>query len=353
MTGRSRFPHIRRLMFPSLTAAVVIATQLPALAQGACPGDPCACLAAAAPFAAVATNIASKPSRIRVSGSSYSVGGTVDADMCAANGAFAGVEDSENDIAGLVMTAGVGRTAVSFKGYRSNNTPQPGTYVGGNVITGGGSVDGKQYAAIVGVTDTSGARPEVAECTAAQRDIATASQRLAALGGTQLGDIVVEPGKVYTLQGGSGLTVFNAHSITLKSSRDAFGFLTTAALRFEVTPGTGGTGGGVDPNDPNAPPDPNNPPVSDPIVVLNVASTIKVGWGSQIVAGASALPEQMLINVYGSKTKVSVSKEAVIESPIIAPGATVTINSLAEIANVYAHKVAVKGGSIADALACP
>jgi hypothetical protein len=69
-----------------------------------------------------------------------------------------------------------------------------GSYVEGDVVTGGGAVVGSTGA--TGVVDISGTRPEVGACAQAAIEATTASAAFAAMSATQaLGDVVIRPGE--------------------------------------------------------------------------------------------------------------------------------------------------------------
>jgi hypothetical protein len=108
----------------------------------------------------------------------------------------------------FVATASSG-TAVRFLAYPSRYRDIPNV-VGGDLITGGGSVAGF-IERVTGRVDTSGLDPAVAECQGAIADARTASATLAALPPTRsLGSVVIPVGEGYTLDArGGGIFEFD------------------------------------------------------------------------------------------------------------------------------------------------
>jgi choice-of-anchor A domain-containing protein len=201
-----------------------------------CPEDLCRCLPNAGKFSVVAGKVTGSLGKSVDFGT---VGADIRESICATTGKFSGRLDTEFYLEGdAILTGGVGTTAVSFKGYKLDGIPNPGVYIGGNVVTGGGLVKNPQYASIGAATDMSGTNQKVATCQQAMSELATASAMLASLPPTQtLGAVVVAPDDTATITVGPGRQVVNIDSIKLKS-RSAFGEVLWSELDFVLDPAT-------------------------------------------------------------------------------------------------------------------
>jgi hypothetical protein len=322
---------LRWLVFAAaLGCAAVAATD----ARAACPATLCDCLGEAGRYALLGDQVQVKSGRISFSGYGYNVPSIVEGSVCGATGKIGGKAGGETDVsADLLFTAGPGAIAAKFKGYKYYGYPYPGAFIGGDVATGGGSLVNTAFAEISGVTDTTGAYPEISSCSGALLDAAGASATLAALTPTQtLGDVLVAGGETFTITGADGANVVNVvdvDSINVKS-RNYDGYPIGGTLEISL-PG---------PND---------------VMILNVATSVQVGNAAGILV-VDGTAENVIINAHGGKfSKIKIGGyEAAIDAPILAPGSKVITKGDSYVANVIGGaKLKIAGPSIADVLFCP
>jgi cysteine-rich repeat protein len=296
-----------------------------------CPQSLCTCLGDAGPFTMVGTKADVKPGRQSVSGYAYQIPATVSGSICAVVGKFSGKLDGTTEISGDVVLSGpLGRKAVgSFKGFRSYGYSYPGVFVGGDLITGGGLISGAANVEVSGTTNTTGTHPLVGSCNAAILDAKAASDYFLGLPpGQSLPEVEVAAGAITTLMVGPGIQVISTPSINIKSKRYE-GYPIGGTLEIALDPNT-------------------------TVAVINVAEKIAIGNAGSIVVDGD--PAAVVINVHGESDKagkIKIGKGAVVDPPIVAPGAKATISPGAFTSNLLGPvKTGIKGAGVGDVLGC-
>ena len=229
-----------------------------------------------------------------------------------------------------VLSGPLGEKAVgSFKGFRSYGYSYPGVFIGGDLVTGGGLISGTANVEVGGATNTSGTHALVEPCAGANLDAKAASDYFRGLPpGQSLPEVEVAGAAVTTLTVGPGIQVFSTPSINIKSKRYE-GYPTGGTLQIVLDPNT-------------------------IVAVINVEEKITIGnAGSIVVVGD---PAAVVINVHGAGDKpgkIKIGKGAIVDPPIVAPAAKVTISAGAVTSNVFGSiKIGIKGGGIGDVLGC-
>jgi cysteine-rich repeat protein len=292
-----------------------------------CPQSLCTCLDDAGRFGLVSTKVDLKAGRLSASGYSYNIATLVSGSVCGVNGKFSGKLDATTDISGSVaLTAPAGRKAAgSFKGYKEYGVAQPGVFIGGDLVTGGGAISGEANVDVGGITNTTGAHALVNTCSLAMTDAQAASDYFLTLSGQTLPEIEVGAEDFTTINAGPGVQVYNVPAIIVKSKR-YYGYPIGGVLEINVGPTTD-------------------------VVVFNVEKKVSVGNAGSIVVTGD--PAQVILNVYGERNSVKVGKEAVVDPPILAPGAKATLAVNSVVNNLLGtEKAGVKGGNVTDILAC-
>ncbi len=355
---------------PSLTAVVGLASAWLAATSATaqpCNTDICSCLGSASSFTVVAGDIRAKPGRVRSFGFTDVYGTSMDGDVCTRRADLAGREDGEVAISGhLILETPAPTVAARFRGYRIDREPIPGTSVGGDLLTDSGTIKGADYVDVTGATDESGTRSELLLCRLAESRVAELSGGWAAAAGNSAGDIVVGPGRTYTLVARPGQTVFHFNSLVLRGGRDDDGDPVGATFEIEYNDEE------VDPNDPNDPGDPNDPndpndipfvvepksgphptaPADPPLIVINIQKALAVGIGGELAFGFGDV-DNVVLNVYGERARIRVSKEAVVEPVIVSPFGTASLDVLSETGNLFVGRLKSQGGGVQNSLACP
>jgi len=293
-----------------------------------CPYSLCSCLGAAGRFAVVAgKTMAMKQGKYSEDGFAEIVESIVSGSACATAGKFV-ARGAATDIDGdLVLSKAAGSVAAVFGGYLEDGVFEPGTYVGNDLVTGGGSITNPQAVDVFNETILSPSDPRVAACAGAASDIVGASTLLKNLTPTQtLTEIIVKDGGTYTLNVGAGLQVINLnriHVLSGKDGRDAVPSLLNISCALD-------TG----------------------VVVLNVASELKVGKESAVSTG-NCLAENVVINLHGERPKVSLRFGAQVAPILLVPAKDVKLPILSYTSNVYtAGKVSLSGAEVEDMLLC-
>jgi hypothetical protein len=301
-----------------LVAAVLLACS-PRGARAACPQDICDCIGEAAKFDVVATRILSmKPGVSGYAPYTYASSAVVVDDGCATKARILGTEYAVSEIDDLFLLQGPGAVAGRFRTNRGYG--YPGTWVLGDLATGGGKIAGGVD--VSGSLDTTGTHPRLPECAQAVADAQSASASLAALTPTMdLGRLVVR-GEYLTIPVGPGVQVITASHISLLN-RPYYGYRYGAILQFDLDAGT-------------------------EAVILNT--------GGLIVDRASAIygpDDQMIINVPGPGPTVVLKREATVTPGILAPERRIFVDSsgdLGFITNLFGEKVQLRGAIVNGAL---
>jgi choice-of-anchor A domain-containing protein len=299
-----------------------------------CPQNLCACLGAAGKFAVAGEEKVYGTVGARHEGAYveyHDVG--IDDSVCATKGRFAGTHDAGLKLAAdliLVQSSGI---AGRFKGVSPFYLyPYPLNYVGGDLITGGGSLRGA--VTVSGATDTTGTSSKVADCRQALADLVNASATFQSLPATQtLAPIKVRSGTTganYDIYAAQGVNVISVPSIRLVTTDGAYRNGGTPYGAFVTVHLLGTTDS----------------------VIVNVAQSLSVAAnGGILVDGGDAA--KVIINVVGEGAAVSLKRFAQIDPPLLAAQRKTTTRFDTTTGNLFAKTVTARGSQISDELMCP
>ncbi len=294
-----------------------------------CPNSLCTCLGEAGRFAAVAKKwITAKTGRFSEDGFTEYVSTSVAGGLCAPAGNFA-ARESPTEIDGDVILSrngANGSAAGVFVGFYLDGDFEPGTYIAGDLVSGGGAIVGPQAVVVDGEMMLDGTDSRLAGCTAAVNGVSTASNTLKALTPTQTLDaIVIENGGTYTLNVGSGVQVIQVNAIKVLSTK-IDGEPVPARLAIQCA-------------------------VDTEVVVVNIANEFKVGVGSAVTS--NCLEDKVILNIHGAKAKISLKSGAQVTPVMLTPTKSVNVPILGAVSNVYSGgKVSLAGAQVDDVLRC-
>ena len=316
-------PSVRNRV--SLAFGMAVAAATPATAQPV--SDYCPFLGEARKWSVVAPGaFKAKPFPVKFDGDVYYATSATVGSVCASKG-----QVSSTWVDGdFVATRPVGG---AFK-FRPPH-PEGDSNIVNHVITGGGIAAGLRDGEY-DVIDTTGNNPMIDVCVQAQADMAAGSIALASRAPTHvLGNIVVHPGEIYTMDlRGGGDALVNVDSLVLYPTSslaerppycEGFGDATVASLDIVVDPGAH--------------------------VVVNVAKALWFGTCSEIHATGIAFATGLLFNALGSgKVTVGKSDYGNFGMAILAPGRKLTAQGFDSYSGVnwsgfWAKNVQLGGGT--------
>lgn len=308
---------------PGLLAAFGVALAASPPARGQCPQELCDCIGSLGGFVTVAGMGSFGPGTYSDLGERIAVGTTIDGSACLHSGVFRGRLDGEGEVAGdVVLRAGPNLIAAVFSGYKDFGDVVPGFFVGGDILTAGGVIQGIEgtHYDLAGSLLIGGSDPRLSACQQAAIDVQNVSAQLA----SQAADVSLEElvvAQATTLQAGSGVWTINvAKDLTLKRNKD-FGTSLTIATDLATE-----------------------------LVVINVGGKVTVANEASITADR---PEAVVLNVTGTRSRVKIGKFASIDVPILAPSSTIAAKAESSVANLWTTRRMNLGGAyVADALAC-
>lgn len=294
-----------------------------------CPNSLCTCLGAAGRFAAVSgKTVISKTGRYRYDGLPEYVETAVSGGICANVGYFVAREvasDIDGDVV-LTQSGDLGTPAGIFGGFLLDGFFEPGTYIAGDLVTGGGAISGSDAVVVYGETSSDGTDSRVASCRTAAADVLAASNTLKNLASTKtIDEIVVEDGNTYTLDVGAGVQVVSVNKIKILSGK-LDGAVLPSQMRINCA-------------------------IDTEVVVVNVADQLKMGTDGAITSNCAA--DKVILNLHGEKAKLALKVGAQVGPVLLAPTRNVKVPILGAMANVYSGKgVTLSGAQVDDVLLC-
>ncbi len=292
-----------------------------------CPLSLCSCLGAANRFTAVGGKaMSAKTGKYSDEGFPEYVETIVSGSLCAPVGKFVAREAASDVDGDVILTRAAGSVAAGFGGFTFDGVFEPGTYISGDLVTGGGAVNGPNAVVVYGDTllDPNDAR--VANCRTAVTDLKAASTTLKNLPPSQSMDaIVVKDGNTFTLNLGPGIQVVNVNKIQVVSGvSDGAPLPSTLMIQCAL---------------------------DTQVAVINVANELKVGAESVITSTCGE--DAVILNVHGNRPKVSLRFGAQVSPVLLSPGKDVKLPILSSMGNVYSGgKVAMSGAEVNDVLLC-
>jgi choice-of-anchor A domain-containing protein len=295
-----------------------------------CPQNLCVCLGAAAKFAVAGVDRVNGGIGLRREPYYHEIEHaplSIDDSVCATKGRFTGGRNAGVNLgADLVL---VQSTGIAGR-FRGGNATYPFIGIVGDLITGGGSINGAGEVAVAGATDTTGTNPKAAGCRQALTDLVNASATLQSQTPTQtLPPIDVQPGvsgATYDIYAGPGVNVINVPSIRLAAPRGRNFYSYGSFLAIHVLDTTDS-------------------------VIVNVAQSLSVGRNGGILPQGD--PTKVIINVVGEGRKVSLGSFAEIDAIVLAPQRKVATHFGTTSANLFAKILALRGSDVTDELMCP
>ncbi len=290
-----------------------------------CPDNLCKCLGAAAQFAVVGGKLGVKNGKFSEGGFTEFIPTEIEGSVCGLSGTFAAKPSGETDLLGDLVLTKAAKFAGVFKSYKDeNNVTLPGTFVLGDLATGGGGVKGPLALQVDGITDTSGLHPLVGTCTQASADLLSASATLFALTPTLvLPAIALDSNEELTIDIGPGRQVVSIPSIALKGYSDT---VVAASLTFQLAPTTD-------------------------VLILNVPK-ISLAPGAEILVSDGGGPASWIVNL-GPDGKAVIKKDAFLEAPLLSPNAGVSVPDGAFTDAIFTTEgVKLQGAGILSTLEC-
>lgn len=285
--------------------------------------DLCDCIGGLGGYTTLAGSAKFAPGSYSDFGERTVIGTSVEGSACLEKGSFRGRIDGDGELYDdLILRSGVGTTAAAFAGYKDFGDPTPGFSVGGDIVTAGGTIRGKDGIDydLAGSLLVDPGSPRVAACQQAALDASTVSAQFAARPANESREgILVRD--VTTLQAGPGVWTINIEKNVLLK-RDAF-FGTTLMIATDA---------------------------ATDLVIVNIAGNLTVGGDATIT---SDRPEAVLLNVTGPRSKVKIGKFATVDVPILAPNGVIVAQAESYVANLWTTaKMILVGASVSDTLAC-
>ena len=292
-----------------------------------CPADLCACLGSAARFDMMGSTVDLGAQSVSEEGESYFLESATGS-ICAVTGKFDGDLDAATDVGGDVVVTESIKYAATFKTFNIEGAAQTGTFIAGDLVTGGGAAKDIQRVEIQGVYDRTGTHPEVALCQQARTDVPAGSAVLASLTPTStLPSIEIDDGEVHPINAGAGVHVINVPSITLKPARNEDGEPVPSNLQIVLAPDT-------------------------ETVIINVAGNVTLGEECAITVDGDVA--SVVLNLHGKKPKLKLKELAFIEPAIVAPRLKPLSAEGVELSNLLTlTKLKLRGSGVFDVLGCP
>ncbi len=292
-----------------------------------CPHNLCNCLGAAGDFGVIAArSLQVKEGKYSEGGESEPIENAVSGSVCSASGKFGAKEIGTAIDGDLILTNGGPKVAATFSPIKFDGMIEPGTYVTGDVATGGGPIKGLDYLLADGSVTVDGSNSQIANCQQGVADFQAASTFLASRPPTQtLSEIIVDTGDEYAINLGPGVHVINVDTIKVVPAKiDGEPEPSDLAINFGPATET---------------------------VIINVGKALTVGedCSIRVTPGHAG---SVILNLPAAQ-KLSLKLGALLDPVLLAPLKTIKLPLYSSTANVYTTgKMAVTGADIEDTLQC-